>query len=112
MRYLPAGESFLMLPAGEMWSVVTESPKIPRAHAARMSVIVPGFIEKASKNGGSWMYVLVVSQRYTSPTEAGISFQAGFWAAKSLYKARNTSGLSALFIASRISWSVGHKSRR
>ena len=29
MRYFPAGEVFLMQPAGEMWSVVTLSPKMP-----------------------------------------------------------------------------------
>src|ERR1017187_10356288 len=101
-----------MLPAGEMWSVVTESPKTPSAHAPSMLVIVHGCIEKSSKKGGSWIYVLLVSQRYTSPTEDGISFHAGFCAAKSLYSARNTSGLSALFMASRISGSVGHRSRR
>ena len=69
-------------------------------------------MEKFSKNGGSWMYVLLVSQQYTSPTEEGISFHAGFCAAKSLYNARKISGLSALFIASRISRIVGHKSRK
>ena len=37
MRYLPAGPFFLMEPAGEMWSVVTESPRTARQRAARMS---------------------------------------------------------------------------
>src|SRR5580704_10325455 len=112
IRYLPAGESFLKLPAGEMWSVVTESPKIPSALAPLISPILPGCIEKFSKNGGSWMYVLLASQRYTLPTEEGISFHAGFCAAKSLYNVRKISGFNALFIASLTSWSDGHKSRK
>ena len=33
MRYLPAGEVSLIEPAGEMWSVVTESPKMPNDFA-------------------------------------------------------------------------------
>ena len=38
-----------------MWSVVTESPKIPSARAPLISAMDPGFIEKPAKNGGSWM---------------------------------------------------------
>ena len=33
MSHLPAGEASLIEPAGEMWSVVTESPKMPSARA-------------------------------------------------------------------------------
>src|SRR5215211_1422180 len=36
-RYFPAGEFGRMLPAGEMWSVVIESPKSPRIRALTIS---------------------------------------------------------------------------
>jgi len=32
-RYLAAGLVLAILPAGEMWSVVTESPRLRRAYA-------------------------------------------------------------------------------
>jgi hypothetical protein len=49
---LPAGEDCLIEPAGEMWSVVTESPKMPRARAPVMPAIGPACRLKPSKNGG------------------------------------------------------------
>jgi hypothetical protein len=45
----------LIEPAGLMWSVVTESPKIASTRAARMSVTPRGSIAKPSKNGGAAM---------------------------------------------------------
>ena len=42
MRYLPAGLSLAIEPAGEMWSVVTESPNAPRQRAPRIGWIGPG----------------------------------------------------------------------
>ena len=36
-RYLPAGLSFLIAPAGLMWSVVTESPSLSSTRAPSMS---------------------------------------------------------------------------
>ena len=57
MSHLPAGEFSLIAPAGEMWSVVIESPKMPSARAPRMSLVAPGIIVKPSKNGGFAMYV-------------------------------------------------------
>jgi len=45
-RYLPAGELSLMAPAGEMWSVVTESPKIPSARARRWR-FYQGYLKKS-----------------------------------------------------------------
>ncbi len=44
-----------MLPAGEMWSVVIESPKRPRQRAPWMSVIGAGCIVMPSKYGGFLM---------------------------------------------------------
>src|SRR6202035_266879 len=52
-RYSPAGELGLMLPAGLMWSVVTESPKIARARAPDRSFTLPGLSCQGMKYGGS-----------------------------------------------------------
>src|SRR5580658_4232006 len=107
MRYLPAGELFLIEPAGEMWSVVTLSLKIASGRAPLISLIWPACIEKFSKNGGSWIYVDLASHSYTLPLLDGISFHLGFCSAKSRYNFRNTSGCNALRIWSRISCIVG-----
>jgi hypothetical protein len=45
----------LIEPAGLMWSVVTESPKIPRMRAPVMLPGRPGCMPKPWKNGGSAM---------------------------------------------------------
>ncbi|CFN64339.1 Uncharacterised protein [Bordetella pertussis] len=55
LSHLPAGEVSLMEPAGEMWSVVTESPKMPSARAPLTAGMAAGVIPKPSKNGGSAM---------------------------------------------------------
>ena len=52
LRYSPAGEASLMLPAGEMWSVVTESPSTASTRAPSMSVTSAGSAGKSSKYGG------------------------------------------------------------
>ena len=45
-----------MAPAGLMWSVVTESPKMASGRGAADVADAPrAFMEKLSKNGGSWM---------------------------------------------------------
>src|SRR3954453_19374529 len=51
-RYLPAGESALIEPAGEMWSVVTESPSLARTRASVMSATGVGCSDMPSKYGG------------------------------------------------------------
>ena len=43
-----------MLPAGEMWSVVIESPSTASARAPVMSVTGSGSGVSPAKNGGSW----------------------------------------------------------
>ncbi len=53
IRYLPAGELTGMTPAGEMWSVVIESPSTASARAPTMSVIGGGSGVMLLKNGGS-----------------------------------------------------------
>jgi hypothetical protein len=57
IRYVPAGESGRMAPAGEMWSVVTESPSMTSTRAPAMSSTVPGSACIPSKYGGLRMYV-------------------------------------------------------
>ena len=52
---MPAGEEGLIEPAGLMWSVVTESPKMARARAPRRAPGGAGVGGKGVKNGGSWM---------------------------------------------------------
>ena len=52
VRYRPAGESVLIAPAGEMWSVVTESPSLASTRAPAMSVTGAGSRAMPSKYGG------------------------------------------------------------
>src|SRR5207244_857533 len=61
-----AGESGQSAPAGEMWSVVTESPSITRQRAPAMSSTVPGSREMPSKYGGRRTYVDDGSQAKSS----------------------------------------------
>ena len=53
----PAGDQAAIEPAGEMWSVVTESPRTTRTRAASMSCTGAGSTPRPSKNGGLAMYV-------------------------------------------------------
>src|SRR5438309_504097 len=50
-RYAPAGESGLIEPAGEMWSVVTESPSFASTRAPSMSETGSGDAAIPSKYG-------------------------------------------------------------
>jgi hypothetical protein len=54
-RYRPAGLSGAMLPAGEMWSVVTESPSTASARRPARSASGGGAGRTSSKNGGRRM---------------------------------------------------------
>jgi hypothetical protein len=42
-------------PAGEMWSVVTESPSMASTRAPRTGSIRPASRDSPTRNGGSWM---------------------------------------------------------
>jgi hypothetical protein len=55
MRYRPAGDEALIEPAGLMWSVVTESPKIASGRASLMMFVFLVSAAMSWKNGGSWM---------------------------------------------------------
>src|SRR5215475_12495702 len=74
-RYLPAGESALMEPAGEMWSVVTESPSFARTRAPEMSETADGVACMPSKYGGLRTYVESDDQSNTSPVGVGSDCQ-------------------------------------
>ena len=52
-RYRAAGPFFGIEPAGEMWSVVTESPSTASTRAPVMSRSGPGSAGRSLKNGGS-----------------------------------------------------------
>ena len=54
MRYLPASDSSVKDPAGEMWSVVMESPRLASTKALSMFFIA-GSSYISSKNGGFLM---------------------------------------------------------
>ncbi len=49
IRYFAAGPDLEMLPAGEMWSVVTESPSTASTRAPLMSATAAGVIVMPSK---------------------------------------------------------------
>src|ERR1700709_2670930 len=70
-RYLPAGESALMEPAGEMWSVVTESPSLASTRAPVMSVTGDGSGDIPSKYGGLRTYVESGSHSNVEPVGVG-----------------------------------------
>jgi hypothetical protein len=54
-RNLAAGEVPAMLPAGEMWSVVIESPNTAKMYAFLMGCNVGSSFWTGLKKGGSWM---------------------------------------------------------
>ena len=74
-RYLPAGESALIFPAGEMWSVVTESPRIASTRASEISVTGFGSAGIPSKYGGLRTYVEFGSQSNVFPVGVSSDFQ-------------------------------------
>ena len=76
-RYRPAGDSGLIEPAGEMWSVVTESPSETRQRASWMSSTVPASAAMPSKYGGCRTYVDASSQAKTEPSGTGSSRHSG-----------------------------------
>src|SRR6266567_1389170 len=64
-----------MAPAGEMWSVVTESPRMHSTRAPSTSVSAAGLAWKPSKYGGSFTYVEPESHWKIGPVGADIVFQ-------------------------------------
>src|SRR5215475_6426772 len=71
LRYRPAGESALIEPAGEMWSVVTESPSLASTRAPVTSATGAGSWLIPSKYGGRRTYVESGSHANVSPLGVG-----------------------------------------
>src|ERR1035437_5508431 len=84
-----------MEPAGEMWSVVTESPSRARTRAPAMGATASRSAPKPTKNGGKATYVDEPSQRYRSPTGISSAFHSGPPSKTEAYAARNSSPLTA-----------------
>ncbi len=59
---MPAGDQAAIEPAGEMWSVVTESPSQASTRAPAISVTGSGSSRIPVKNGGLATYVEPGSQ--------------------------------------------------
>src|SRR5699024_11469462 len=55
ISHFPAGVSLPMAPAGEMWSVVTESPNLPSTRRPLSGSTVPASLARSWKNVGFWM---------------------------------------------------------
>ena len=86
-----------MEPAGEMWSVVTESPSTASTRAPWMSASAPGAFGMASKNGGFRTYVDVSSQTVRPALRAPASAcQRASPSKTSPYAFWNCSGLHGL----------------
>ena len=73
--HFPAGDQGTIEPAGEMWSVVTESPSSASTRASTMSAGGAGSIVRPSKYGGRATYVDAGSQSYRSPSGIGSARQ-------------------------------------
>src|SRR5262245_15133098 len=67
MSHFPAGLDAGMLPAGEVWSVVIESPSIASARAPVIGLMPGGSIVIPWKYGGVFTYGEVCSHVYVSP---------------------------------------------
>src|SRR5437764_3517557 len=91
MSHRPAGESFLMDPAGEMWSVVMESPTFTSTRAPSTSPGSPGSGPRSRKNGGSWTYVDSGSHSNIAPDGAS-SFRQ--WSSPSKMRPYSSSNCS------------------
>ncbi len=112
MRYVPAGESGLIAPAGEMWSVVIESPTFTSTRASMTSASSDGSDARPSKNGGSRTYVEAGSHANMGPVGEGSEFQCSSPAKIRPYSRLNCSGETASATAACTSSAEGHRSRR
>src|SRR5215831_16130057 len=78
-RYFPAGESALIDPAGEMWSVVIESRNRPRIRASTMSVrgaaAHAGEIRRVLHVGGVGIPPVGDAAADRDPTPVGIALE-------------------------------------
>src|SRR5258708_37993680 len=110
MRYVPAGLSAGIAPAGEMWSVVTESPSIASTRAPLTPVKGLGCGANPSKYGGSFTYVESGSHWKIGPVGADIFFQCSSPSKMREYSRLNMSCCTHLWTTSLTSAGDGHSS--
>src|SRR3970040_2232972 len=111
-RYAPAGPSSAMSPAGEMWSVVTESPSTASTRAPEIFPTGSGAPGRSSKNGGFLTKVEEGSHEKHSDFGTGSFFHVSSPANTPAYSLRNISGSTADRTASVISRGDGQISWR
>jgi hypothetical protein len=111
-RYLPAGESGRIEPAGEMWSVVTESPSLASTRAPSTSDTGSGSAAMPSKYGGLRTYVDSASQSNVSPVGVGSDRHCTSPANTSEYAELNPVAPIVEAMTSSISLAVGQMSFR
>src|SRR5690625_3922987 len=102
-KYCPAGISFAIAPAGEIWSVVIESPKYPNTLKLSKGLIVSGSLDKPSKNGGFWIYVDSSDHSYNGSSVVSISFHFSFDSNRLSYSERKILGLTTALTSALIS---------
>src|SRR3954466_5698164 len=112
VRYRPAGESGLIELAGEMWSVVTESPSFASTRAPEMSRTGAGSACMPSKYGGFRTYVDSSSQANVSPSGVGSARHCSSPANTSEYAEENPAAPIADAMTSSISLALGQMSDR
>src|ERR1041384_8249858 len=112
LRNSPAGLASAISPAGEIWSVVTESPTYIRHLAPLIGLIAAGFSAIPSKNGGFWMYVLLASHLNSSLLLTGTLFHVGLPVNTLAYWLRNCSGVTHVALRACTSACVGQMSLR
>src|SRR5215213_711838 len=111
-RYLPAGESGLIELAGEMWSVVTESPSLASTRAPEMSSTGVGCADMPSKYGGLRTYVESSAHANVSPVGVGSDCHCSSPAKTSEYAELNPAAPIAEAMTSSISLALGQMSDR
>src|SRR5699024_6396901 len=94
INHLPAGVSLPIAPAGEMWSVVTESPNLPSTRRPFNGSIVPASLDKFWKNDGFWIYVELSSKSYNGASVTSILFQVSLESNTVSYSFLNNSGVT------------------
>ncbi len=112
IRYRPAGVDGGIEPAGEMWSVVTESPSMASTRAPTTSAGGSGSGCRPSKYGGSRTYVESSSQANRAPVGAAIARQRSSPSQTRAYSVSYISASMEEAIRSRTSSAVGQMSRR
>ena len=111
MRYLPASVFSPKAPAGEMWSVVMESPSLARTLALLM-LLISGSSSISSKNGGLRMYVESGSHLNSGESSQGTASHLADPLKMSLYFDTYTARVTNCSVSSWISQSEGQMSLR